>query len=416
MTSLIERIQKTDARWIVIFNHTMLLAFGLAAACVQRRPEQIAFAFVVAYLAELLISKVRGDTWSVTLDHFKSATVIVLGLLIFLLSRHWWFYGAAAFVAIASKTLILRPSGQHAYNPTGFAILAMVAVFPHHVFVRGDQYNGYLLPYIVVLALGVVTTYVVDRWRQTVSYIAGSLLTSLIVSAFDPQRELLRLFGPDFGVEGLLFMLFMFTDPKTSPRSHRLQLLSGMVIGVLNVSFRTLEFAYSQFLAIFIVASFVAPWFELIENRISAFSIRSEAPKEGPLPRTLVWLLLLIVAAMPISAYLLKVESWPLTDYRMFTERKTIQQSTALLIRVDDVRINLSRSYLGLHFLIESLIRSNRMESATQVVRHIYKSHLSAGGRPGKVLTVERIRLSPEGTIVVSESLLTFKVRESYDQ
>ncbi|MDZ4083649.1 MAG: RnfABCDGE type electron transport complex subunit D [Bdellovibrionales bacterium] len=413
---LIERIRNFDARWIVIFNHTSLLIFGLAAACVQRRPEQIVFAFVVAYLAELLISKVRGDSWAVTKDHFKSATVIVLGLLIFLLSRHWWFYGAAALLAIASKTLILRPSGQHAYNPTGFAILSMVAVFPHHVFVRGDQYNGYLLPYLVVLALGVLTTYLVDRWRQTVCYVIGSLLTSLIVSAFDPQRELLRLFGPDFGVEGLLFMLFMFTDPKTSPRSHRLQVLSGLVIGVLNVSFRTLEFAYSQFLAIFIVASFVAPWFDVVEKGIASLSMKSETPKGGLLPRPLTGLLLILVAAIPILAYLLKVESWPLTDYRMFTERKTIQQSTALLIRVDDNRIQLSRSYLGLHFLVESLIRSKRVETAMQVVRYLYKSHVSAGGKPGNVLIVERLRLNPEGNVVVTESLLKFKVRESYDQ
>jgi Na+-translocating ferredoxin:NAD+ oxidoreductase RnfD subunit len=411
MSELIRHLRQTDGRWIVIANHLFLLSFGLAAACVQRRPEQIAFAFITAYLAEFIISTVRGDSRSKTIDHFKSATVIVFGLLIFLLSRHWWFYGAAALLAIASKTLILRPSGQHAYNPTGFAILAMVAVFPHHVFIRGDQYNGYLLPYIVVLILGIVTTFLVDRWRQTLCYISASFATSLLISAFDPQRELLRLFGPDFGVEGLLFMLFMFTDPKTSPRSHRLQMFAGALIGILNVSFRNSEYAYSQFLAIFIVSSFVAPWFDFFDTKLSDLSRNSQTK----LKSQFVWPLLVFVALLPVSAYVLKVESWPLTDYRMFTERKTIQQSTALLIRADENRISLSGSYLGLHFLVESLIRTKRPESAMKVVRFLYKNHLKQNGKPGKFLIVERLRMNSKGYFEAAETLLHFSAQESYE-
>ncbi len=392
-------------------NHAILLGFGLIASCVQRRPEQILFAFFVAYLVELLIGKVRGDDWSKIKDRLKSSTVIVLGLLIFLLSRHWWFYGVAAVVAILSKTLLLRPNGQHVYNPTGFTILSMVAIFPHHVFIRGDQYNGYLFPYLLVLLLGTTATILVDRWRQTIWYIFGSFLASLLITAYNPQSELLRLFGPDFGVEGLLFMLLMFTDPKTSPRSHRVQSMAGFTIGLLNVSFRTLEFAYSQFLAIFIVASFIAPWFELLESRLHWPEFRTKLSKPAA-----VHFICFAVFLFPVAAWIMKVEAWPLTDYRMFAESKKVSAISALRFSVDGERIEIPKAYLGVHFLVDSLIAAKRIEAVKRVVRGLYREHVNNGGHRGNEFLIERVRLRSNGEAYTYETLLKYDSRVAYDK
>lgn len=371
--------------------------------------DQIVFAFVVAYAVELLIGKLRGDDWKKIRDHFKSSTVIVLGLLIFLLSRHWWFYGAAALVAILSKTFLTRPSGQHAYNPTGFAILSMVAIFPHHVFIRGDQYNGYLFPYILVLVLGSISTFLVDRWRQTLCYIFGSLVASLIISASSPNFEILRLFGPDFGVEGLLFMLLMFTDPKTSPRSHKIQLFAGFIIGLINVTCRSLEFAYSQFLAIFLVSSFVTPWFDNIERNLKwpRFELPSSIRKH------LSHAFGALVLTCLVLSWFLKIEAWPLTDYRMFAQEKKVSEVTALRFKANGKQMEVPRSYLGLHFFVESLLNANRIEDAKRMIRKIYRHQSNSIDGETVEFTVERLRIEPEGTINSTEVILTFKNRNT---
>ena len=382
---MIETIRKIkDPRWILVFNHATLVAFGIWTSCVQRRWEQILFAFFVGYTLDIVIGKLRAESWKKISEQFISTTVIVLGLLVFLLSRHWWFYGVATFVAILAKTLIVRPNGHHAYNPTGFAIISMVAMFPHHVFVRGDQYNGYLFPYLFVLFNGTLATIRVDRWRQTLTYIGSSFLTTLVITSLSSNHEFLRLFGPDFGVEGLLFMLLMFTDPRTSPSSHRMQILAGFVIGILNVSFRSLEFAYSQFLAIFVVSSFIAPWYDSLDKwRPTFFSkVPNAVTRAGAF---------ILVAALPVS-WLFKVESWPLTDYRMFSEERSLEDASALQVYVDEERIQLPSRYHGYHFLLDYMIRSGRTEYTKRLLHHLYQKHINNGGSQGGSLIVKRVR------------------------
>lgn len=392
MIEVIRRIK--DPRWIVVFNHSILVAFGIWTSCVQRRWEQILFAFLVGYSLDIVIGKLRRLSWKQIADQFISTTVIVLGLLIFLLSRHWWFYGMATFVAIVAKTLILRPSGQHAYNPTGFAIISMVAMFPHHVFVRGDQYNGFLFPYLFVLFNGTIATIRVDRWRQTLTYITSSFLTTLVIAALFSNHEFLRLFGPDFGVEGLLFMLLMFTDPRTSPSSHRMQILAGVAIGILNVSFRSLEFAYSQFLAIFVVSSFIAPWYD---------SLDTWRPMVSPnLSKALSRIgATLIVLVLPLS-WIFRVESWPFTDYRMFSEKRSTQDASALHLYLDEQRLLLPSKYHGYHFLLDFMIRDGRLAYAKKLLLHLYKRHLDNGGQKGSTIVVKRTRPNESDVIIFS--------------
>jgi Na+-translocating ferredoxin:NAD+ oxidoreductase RnfD subunit len=381
---MIEAIRQIkDPRWIVVFNHSILVTFGILASCVQRRWEQIVFAFLVGFSCDIVIGKLRNHNREKIFDQFISTTVIVLGLLVFLLSRHWWFYGAATFVALMAKAFIVRPNGQHAYNPTAFAIVSMVSMFPHHVFVRGDQYNGFLFPYLFVLFNGTLATIRVDRWRQTLSYITSSFITAIIITSFSSRHEFLRLFGPDFGVEGLLFMLLMFTDPKTSPRIHKIQIFAGFLIGILNVSFRAMEFAYSQFLAIFLVASFVAPFYDKIE--IWKPGLGNWAPK---VIRSLG--LILVILALPIS-WIFKIESWPFTDYRMFSEPKRLQDVSVLHVYVDHSRLSLPGNYHGYHFLLDYLIRSKNDEYVTRLLFRLYQKHLQDGGPIGTEIIVKRI-------------------------
>ena len=399
MISLIKKIK--DPRWILVFNHATLVAFGIWASCVQRRWEQIVLAFLVGFTCDIVIGKIRGQTWRKIFEQFTSTTVIVLGLLIFLLSRHWWFYGVATFVAILAKTLVIRPNGQHAYNPTGFAIISMVAMFPHHVFVRGDQYNGFLFPYLFVLFNGTIATIRVDRWRQTLTYITSSFLMTLIITSFSSSHEFIRLFGPDFGVEGLLFMLLMFTDPKTSPSSHKMQILAGSVIGVLNVSFRSFEFAYSQFLAIFVVSSFLAPWYDSLDSWRPTFPSRLSSA-------TTRLISIILLSLLPLT-WLLRVESWPFTDYLMFSESKTLADVSALQLYLDEQRLLLPTRYHGYHFLLDFMLRTERTEYAKRLLFHLYRNHLNAGGVDGRQLVVRRVQSdaswSPVFTVKVPNAL-----------
>ncbi|MDX9731492.1 MAG: RnfABCDGE type electron transport complex subunit D, partial [Bdellovibrionales bacterium] len=328
--SLIWRI---EPKWFLVANHSTLLIYGLYSSCLQRTPLQIALAFGIGLPLELAIERLKkGANWH-PWDQTKSAIVIILGLLIFLISRHWWFYGVAAVVALVSKSILLRPDGRHIYNPTGITILAMVAFFPNYVFVRGDQFNGTLLPFFSLLFFGSLATTRANRWRATASYLVASLITTLVITSTSPSYEFIRLFGPDFGAEGLLFMLLMFTDPRTSPNKPVGQIAYGIILGILNISFRSAELAYSQFLALFMVSSFLMPLIDWGYENPGRMRVLARKLSWTPSAAAQTWIKRIFIGSIIVSmplAWLTKTESWPWSHYPMFASSRKIATTFVL--------------------------------------------------------------------------------------
>jgi Na+-translocating ferredoxin:NAD+ oxidoreductase RnfD subunit len=400
-----EKFRRIDPKWILLSNHSTLLIYGLCSSALQRTGLQIFFSFVCGIALELFIERLkRGAHWR-PWDQTKSAAVIVLGLLVFMISRHWWFYGVAAAIAIVGKSLLLRPDGRHIYNPTAITILVMVAFFPNYVFVRGDQFNGTYVPFFVLLILGSLATTRANRWRATVAYVSTSFVTCLLFAAASSRFEFLRLFGPDFGAEGLLFMFLMFTDPRTSPSKPRGQLVYGISIGVLNIYFRASEMAYSQFLALFVVASFVMPLIDRDSSGLPGIlpKIRLNVGSESAI-RFQIWLkrlfVICLLASFPIT-WLLKGETWPWSHYPMFASSKTLETATVLRPAIEiqpgqNTFLNLNGEYRGYAFLLTALVQSRRWDDLNRVLKHLYRLHLenekSVRGRTptGPIVLIER--------------------------
>lgn len=377
------RFYQIDPKWFLMGNHTTLLIYGLYSSCLQRTPLQIALAFGVGVPLELLIERIKkGRDWR-PWDQTKSALVIILGLLIFLISRHWWFYGVAAVMAMIGKSILLRPDGRHIYNPTGITILSMVAFFPNYVFVRGDQFNGTILPFFSLVFFGVMATTRANRWRSTVCYLLSSFITCLIITSVSTSYEFVRLFGPDFGAEGLLFMFLMFTDPRTSPNRPGGQVIYGVLIGILNITFRSVELAYSQFLALFMVSSFIMPFIDMgYRHPLKIQEWREKLRWSLPIT-TQLWIkrsfITLLLVSLPL-AWFFKVESWPWSHYPMFASSRSVAEAKVLRPALEtesgEIRfLDLEGEYRGYAFLLRSLHTTERWDKLNQTLRLLYRRH-----------------------------------------
>lgn len=385
MTTLVARLSelflRVDPRFFVMTNHATLVTYGLIMSCLQRTFVQIALCLGIGVGLELALARLKYGRSQNVSDGVKSALVITLGLLVFLISRHWWFYGVAAAFAILGKNFIRREHGGHAYNPTGLTILVMIAFFPNYVFVRGDQFNGTYFPFFSVLFFGTCAILRADRWRATVSYLCVSALTSLVYSSVSGRLELIRLFGSDFGTEGMLFMFLMFTDPKTCPKSHLNQKIFGVTLAILNVSFRAHELAYSQFLALFIASSFLTPAFATPFDRVRSVIEWISAER---FRRPLAALALALIPIGLLAALVSKTESWPLTDYRMFARKKELANTVVMRPAIKTATgyefFQLKGRFPGHAFLIDSLVQSKRENDLNRVLQYLYRMHLNNGG------------------------------------
>jgi Na+-translocating ferredoxin:NAD+ oxidoreductase RnfD subunit len=247
-----------DARWMVLGNNALLLAWGLAFFGLQRSVVQIATCLVATIGGELLLSRVTGDRRS-TYDRLLSSATAAVSTLVLLVSPDAWFYALAGFVAVASKYLVRDARDRHVFNPTNFAIVASVALLPDHLLVRPDQFSGSPWLMAQIVAFGIVAAMRGARFRTSLGYYAAVVGFALPVGALLGIRPLWIL-APEINTSTLIFALLMITDPRTTPDGGREQLLFGFVVGVVHLALRYLQVPYSPFIALFTVAGLRSTW------------------------------------------------------------------------------------------------------------------------------------------------------------
>jgi enediyne biosynthesis protein E5 len=260
MTALAGWAKALDARWFVLVNNALLLAWGLAFFGLQRDALQIASCFAVAIACELALARWSGKASSGSrFDRVLSSTTAAASTLVLLRSSYEWFYALAAAVAIVSKYVVLDARGRHVFNPTNFAIVFAVAFLPDYLFVRPDQFSGspWLMAQIVVFgALAVVRG---ARYRTTLAYYATVLLAGLPAGRALGLKALWVL-APEMNTSTLIFACLMMTDPRTTPSSARGQYAFGAAVAAIHLSLRFAQIPYSPFIALFVAAGVRSAW------------------------------------------------------------------------------------------------------------------------------------------------------------
>jgi enediyne biosynthesis protein E5 len=166
-------------------------------------------------------------------------------------SPAFWPYALCSAISITTK-YVLRWKGRHIWNPSNFGVSAMLFLAPETVASLSIQWGNYLLPMIVIWVLGFVIVWRVKRLHITATYVlsffAFAFLRSWIMH--DPwQSEIAPITGPMYQ----LFIFFMITDPKTTVRSKRGQILVAFLIAVVETILRLDQVVYAPFYALFMV-------------------------------------------------------------------------------------------------------------------------------------------------------------------
>ena len=244
-----------DGRWFLTGSHILLLLVSIVSYHLQRTYTQILFGLACAWCFEaLLYYKTTKYARTSLRDRLFSATAECAGLLILLKTHLWWFYGFASLVAIGSKYAFRRDHNRHVFNPTNFAITLSVSFLPSHWFaVWADEYMISWYPMLHVTCFGVLAVWLARSWLITVSYFVGLLIAFIPFFAMKTGSDWVYALGPEVGAAGLIFMFLMVTDPKSSPRQAKYQIVYGCAIAFLQVILRHQEYLYSRYISLFAV-------------------------------------------------------------------------------------------------------------------------------------------------------------------
>jgi enediyne biosynthesis protein E5 len=222
-------------------------------------------AILVAIAAELVMGRLTYGRW----PHPASAYITGISVGILVRSPFLWTYALCSLVSIATK-YVFRYKDRHIWNPSNFGVSALLFLAPASASVLSIQWGNVIWPMVVIWFLGSVIVWRVGRLHISATYVASFLGLSFVQSALT-GNPWLAIVAPITGPMYQLFIFFMVTDPKTTVRSKRGQMLVVFLVAVAETILRLNEVVYAPFYALFLVG----PTSLIVEGLVGSRNLRS---------------------------------------------------------------------------------------------------------------------------------------------
>ena len=239
--------RRFDQRYLAPLLITSVLIVGQITFGFLESWSRTFLAIATAIVTELVVVRALYGKW----PHLASAYVSGISVGILVRSPAFWPYALCAAISIISK-YVLRIRGRHIWNPTNFGVVAMLLLAPDVVAGLSVQWGNNLLPMVFVWMFGTVILYTVGRLNITVTYVVA-FLGLAVVRAWYTGHPVLSEIAPITGPMYQLFIFFMITDPKTTIGPKWAQSVVVIVIALLEMVFRLMQFVYAPFYALFVV-------------------------------------------------------------------------------------------------------------------------------------------------------------------
>jgi enediyne biosynthesis protein E5 len=234
-----ERSRSVDPRYLIAFLITLVLVVAQLRYHVLAGYHTLALALLACTGTEALLSWFdRGKV-----VNLQSAYISGISLTLLLKPQGGavWPFVLGGFLAISSK-YVLRYRDNHVWNPTNFAIVALLLAAPHRISVLSHQWGNDLLTNLVIWSFGLVIAARVRVLHITLGYVAAFFLLNGLRAVLLGQ-PLLPEIAPITGPMYQLFVFFMITDPRTVVRDRRWQVVVAVIIALVET---TIRFASDQ--------------------------------------------------------------------------------------------------------------------------------------------------------------------------
>lgn len=242
--------QRLDPRLWQIGALTALLLYGL-----------FVLHFEVTLLRAALVIATAVATQRCFTKDIRSALISGLSLALLLRSNHIAVLLVAAVIAIASK-FVLRVRGKHIFNPTNFAIVALIAA-TNDAWVSPGQWGNVAYFGFLIVCLGGLVVHRAERADVTYAFIVFWSAIVIGRSLWLGEPMTIPLHRLENGAL-LLFTFFMISDPRTTPdsRAGRVLFAALVALGAGYIQFRL--FRTNGILWSLALTSFLTPVIDIV--------------------------------------------------------------------------------------------------------------------------------------------------------
>jgi len=227
------RSRLTDPRLLITALITVILVVGYWQYHILEI-RSLAVALFAAVLTESVLSRaLRGRFANVQSAYISGVSMALLtkpqGSLL-------WPFAIGAALAILSKYVLTR-RGRHLWNPTNFAISALVLLAPGSVAILSHEMGNSLATNLVIWAMGLLIVSRVRLLHVTLTYAACFAALAPLRAALAGVPVLAEL-GPITGPMYQLFVFFMITDPRTTVSTRRGRMAVAVAVALVEFGIR----------------------------------------------------------------------------------------------------------------------------------------------------------------------------------
>jgi Na+-translocating ferredoxin:NAD+ oxidoreductase RnfD subunit len=223
-----------DPRYLIAFLITLVLVAGQFSYHILGGYDRLALALGVCMATEAVLSWFdRGKVVNLQSAYISGISLTLLtkpqGSLL-------WPFALGGFLAIASK-YVLRYRENHLWNPTNFAICALLLCAPDRVSVLSHQFGNDLATNLVIWTFGLIIAARVGVLHITLTYVVSFLVLSA-ARALALGEAVLPELAPITGPMYQLFIFFMITDPRTVVKGRQKQIVVAVLIAIMEALIR----------------------------------------------------------------------------------------------------------------------------------------------------------------------------------
>jgi enediyne biosynthesis protein E5 len=229
-----DRASRFDPRYLIASLITLVLVVAQLRYHMLGSYDRLVLALAVCMATEALLSWFdRGKVVNLLSAYISG---ISLTLLLKPQGGALWPFVLGGFIAISSK-YVLRYRENHLWNPTNFAVAALLLLAPDRVSVLSHQFGNDITTNLVIWVFGLIIAARVGVLHITLTYVASFLLLNTLRATVLGQPVLPEI-APITGPMYQLFIFFMITDPRTVVKGRQRQIVVAVLIAVMETLIR----------------------------------------------------------------------------------------------------------------------------------------------------------------------------------
>lgn len=237
-----------DSAFNILENHPAPAWLVTASGGLVMEYSPTFVAIVVTILAEIVLGRFFWGKW----PHLASAYISGISVGILIKSSALWPFVLCGLISITSK-YVLRIGNRHLWNPTNFGVTMMLFLAPAQVASLSVQAGNNGWAVLSIWVLGGLIMYRLGRFHIPLAFVAAFVPLAFLRSYFTGhpwQTEIAPITSPMFQ----LYIFFMITDPKTTTRGRRSQVIVAMLVAAMETFLRlAFKDVHSLYHALFIV-------------------------------------------------------------------------------------------------------------------------------------------------------------------